>query len=110
MTIVYVTCKDEKEAVKISNHLIEKHLIACANLFPIKSIYRWKGKLVNDNETVIIAKTTNKNFKKVENEIKKIHSYETPCILKINASSNIEYDNWVKKEIKKPLKSSALLS
>ena len=78
MTLVYITCKGKKEAEKISMHLLKKRLIACANIFPIKSMYWWEEKIVNDKENVIIAKTSNRNFKKLESEVKKIHSYEIP--------------------------------
>ena len=53
------------------NALVKKRLIACANIFPINSMYWWKGKIVNYKESVIIAKTLEKNFKKVINEVKK---------------------------------------
>lgn len=99
MTLVYITCKDEKEAKTISLHLLKKRLIACANIFPIKSMYWWNKKIVNDKEIVVIAKTNNKNLKKIEYEVKKLHSYEIPCILKINANANKEYDEWAKKEM-----------
>ena len=100
MTLVYITCKNKKEAEKISLHLLKKRIIACANLFPIKSIYWWGGKIAKENETVIIVKTNNKNFKKLESEVKKIHSYGIPCILRINAAANKEYQAWLKKEVK----------
>ena len=48
MAFVYITCKDKKEARKISRFLLEKKLIACANIFPIESMYRWEGKMVDD--------------------------------------------------------------
>ncbi|MBI2659406.1 divalent-cation tolerance protein CutA [Candidatus Woesearchaeota archaeon] len=99
MTLVYITCKDEKEAEKISMHLLKKRLIACANIFPIKSMYWWSSKIAKHSESVIIAKTSNRNFKKVENEVKKMHSYEIPCILKLNAAANSDYEAWAKKEI-----------
>ena len=99
MTLVYITCKDKKEAEKIAIHLLRKRLIACANIFPIKSMYWWQGKIANDNENVIIAKTSTKNFKKVVSEVKKIHSYEIPCILRINATANKEYGAWANKEM-----------
>lgn len=100
MTLLYITCKGEKEAKKISMHLLKKRLIACANIFPIKSMYWWKGKIVNDKENVIIAKTLEKNFKKVEYEVKRLHSYKIPCILKINTVSNKDYERWVNKEVR----------
>ena len=100
MTLVYITCKDRKEAEKISMHLLKKRIIACANIFPIKSMYWWNNKIAKHNENVIIAKTSNKNFRKVENEIKKMHSYEIPCILRIDAAANKEYGEWANKEMK----------
>ena len=100
MALVYITCSNEKEAKKISMHLLKKRLIACANIFPIKSVYWWKGKITKSNEHVMIAKTSNKNFKKLEFEVKKMHSYEIPCILRINASANKEYNEWMNREIR----------
>ena len=100
MTLVYITCKDEKEARKISLHLLKKRLIACANIFPIKSMYWWNNKVVNGRENVVIAKTNNKNFKKVAAEIKKMHSYTIPCILRLNATANKEYEQWAGKELR----------
>ena len=100
MTLVYITCRDEKEAEKISMRLLKKRLIACANIFPIKSMYWWNNKIAKHGENVIIAKTSSKNFRKVENEVKKMHSYEIPCILKINAAANSDYWAWAKKELR----------
>ena len=100
MTLVYITCKDKKEAEKVSMHLLKKRVIACANIFPIKSMYWWEGKIVNGKENAVIAKTSNKNFKKVEDEVKKIHSYEIPCILRINADASRDYETWAKKELR----------
>jgi len=97
---VYITNPTKKEAKKIAKHLLKKKLIACGNIFPINSLYWWQGKIVDDNEFVLIAKTTKTNFKKVKNEVEKIHSYKIPCIIKIPVSSNKKYFNWLKKEIK----------
>ena len=98
MALVYITCKDEKEAVKLSKYLLEKRLIACSNLFPIRSMYWWKGKIQDEKEYVILAKTLGKNYNKIKEEVSKIHSYDIPCILKIDAEANESYGRWVKKE------------
>lgn len=98
MTLVYITCRNEKEAVKISRHLLEKRLIACSNIHPIRSLYWWKGKIQDEKEFVMIAKTTEKNYEKIKKEVQKVHSYDVPCILKINAEANESYERWVKKE------------
>jgi periplasmic divalent cation tolerance protein len=97
MTLIYITTKNKVEAKKISKHLLNKKLIACANLHPIESLYWWKGKIQEDKEIVIIVKTTEQNFKKVETEIRKLHSYDVPCILKIPTECNKEYQDWVDK-------------
>ncbi len=100
MILVYITCKDKEEAEKISKHLLEKRLVACSNMFPIDSFYWWEGKINEDNEVVLIAKTLEEKFEEVKKEVKKIHSYEVPCILKIKAEGNEEYLKWVENEVR----------
>jgi len=100
MTLIYITCKDEKEAEKISRHLLKKKMIACANLHPIRSLYWWKGKIQDEHEIVILAKTLDKHYNKIKEEVSKIHSYDIPCILKIKTESNKSYQEWVNKEVK----------
>ena len=100
MALLYVICKDKKEAEKISSHLLKKRLIACSNMFPVRSMYRWNQKIMNSAEYAVLAKTNNKNYKKAADEIKKIHSYEIPCILMIDAKANKEYEEWVNREVK----------
>lgn len=97
--VVYVTTKNEEEARKIANHLLEKRLVACANFFPIKSLYWWKGKIEKDNEAAIIMKTREGNIKNIITETKKLHSYDVPCIefLPIEAG-NPDYLEWIRSE------------
>ena len=97
MIFVYIICPNKKEAQKIGQVLIEKRLVGCLNIFPIESIYWWKKKIVKDKEVVLIAKTLKKNFKKVEETVKKLHSYEIPCIVALSvAKVNKEYLDWLK--------------
>lgn len=100
MIVIYITCKNSTEAKKIGKAIVSKKLAACANFFPIKSVYKWKGKMVEDNEIVLLLKTVDKNFSKIRKEVKKLHSYEVPCILKIKVDANKEYENWVNKSTK----------
>jgi len=97
---VYITNPTKEEARKIAKHLLSKKLIACANIYSgINSIYPWKGKIADETEHILIAKTTEANFEKVKNEVEKIHSYTIPCIVKIPVSSNKKYFEWLKSEI-----------
>ena len=54
----------------------------------------------DNNEFAIMAKTKEKNYKKIKEEVSKLHSYDMPCILKINAEANESYEKWVNKEVK----------
>ncbi len=100
MIILYVTHKDRKSAMRVVDHLLEKNLIACANLFPIRSVYRWKGKKENTAEIVTLLKTRNALWKRVEKEIVRIHPYEVPCIMKMDAKANAAYETWITNETK----------
>ncbi len=99
LAILYITCANENQAQKIAWHLISKKLIACANMFPISSIYSWKGKVMSSKEFVLIAKTAKSNFSAVKKEVKLVHSYEVPCVVMIDAQANEEYAAWVNEQL-----------
>ena len=101
MILFYITCKNKKEAEFISEILLKKKLVACTNYFKINSMYHWKKRLVRDNEFVLIAKTTEKNTINIEKEVLKIHSYNVPCIIRLNTDANKAYLNWLNSEVKK---------
>ncbi len=97
---VYITFPNKKEAKKIAEFLLNEKLVVCCNIFPIESIYLWKGEIENSKEIILIAKTLDKNFKKIKEETEELHSYSVPFIAKISAQINKEYLNWLKKELK----------
>ena len=95
---IYVTAPPA-EAKNIALHLLQKKLIACANLFPIQSLYRWEGKIKDEQESVLILKTTPDYFPKVKQEILNIHSYKVPCIAKLNVKVNAAYAQWIQQQL-----------
>jgi len=92
----YITIENINQAEELVEKLLEKKFIACANIFPIKSMYTWKGKIEKSNEIVIIIKTLQEKWNETENFIKQNHSYEIPCITKISVDANKEFEEWVK--------------
>lgn len=98
--IIYVTYPNMGEANNAILYLLKKKLIACANSFPIKAASCWTGKIAECDEIVSILKTKKENWEKVKSEIKKIHSYKVPCIMKIDVQANEEYENWVNSKTK----------
>jgi len=101
MRIVYITTRNSGEAKKISSHLLKKKLIACANIFPIESMYWWQGEIEENVEFVILCKTIDGNFEKIEKEVKKMHEYDIPAIYSWKADKiSKKYSDWIKKETK----------
>ena len=98
MILCYITCKDRKEAKHIAGILMGEKLIACANIFPIDSLYFWKGKLCDDAETVLLAKTQDKHWVKLKGRVEQLHSYEVPCIIKLQADANEAFASWIEDE------------
>jgi len=102
LVFAYITAKNFEEARKIGKHLVKERLVACVNIIPkINSFYFWEKKMQDNNEAAIIAKTRKGKENNIIKEVKKIHSYDVPCILFIPiAGGNKEYLDWVKKEVK----------
>jgi periplasmic divalent cation tolerance protein len=95
--VVLVTCGSEEEAVKIANALVEAHLAACVNLVsPIRSIYRWEGKIWDEKEWLLIIKTQKERFEELEKKVKSLHSYSVPEIVSLPIlEGSSSYLNWL---------------
>ncbi|MGO9414968.1 MAG: divalent-cation tolerance protein CutA, partial [Syntrophobacteraceae bacterium] len=73
---------------------------ACANIVPgIRSIYRWKGKICDEQEFLIIIKTRTSLFEAVQKRVKELHSYEVPEIISFPVARGLpQYLEWVQAE------------
>lgn len=99
--LVLSTAPSHKEAFKIAQVLLDKRLAACVNLLPsLTSLYWWKGRKEKASEVLLFIKTTKSSFKKVEQIIRKIHSYSVPEIIALPLTqASRPYLNWMLKEI-----------
>ena len=97
LIVVFVACGSEEEALKIANALIEEHLAACTNLVsPIRSIYRWEGKIWDEKECLLIIKTQKQRFEELEKKVKSLHSYSVPEIISLPiVEGSSSYLNWL---------------
>ena len=94
--LIYITIGSEEEAQKLGKSLVEEKLVACVNMFPIRSIYRWKGELQEERELAIIAKTKDELVDRAIKRIKELHPYEVPCIVSIPIEKgNEEFLRWI---------------
>ncbi len=93
--IIVSTCKEEDEE-KIVSALLNENLAACINSWEVKSSYIWKGKVEKEKERILFIKTRRENYRKVEEKIKEIHSYEVPEIICIDVKEGYEkYFGWI---------------
>lgn len=97
--IVYITHPNEDSAQKLTSTLVENKYVACANIFPIKSAYWWEGSIASEDEYVSIVKTIPENWEALKNKVEALHSYEVPCIMKIDVSANAKYESWIKSSV-----------
>lgn len=95
--LVFTTTNSEELAVKIAETLVQRGVAACVNIIKkIRSIYRFKGEVWDDEEFLLLIKTRESLKKEVEEAIKEIHTYELPEILVINLSdSEPKFQQWI---------------
>ena len=99
LVLVYITNPSHEVALQITQAMLEKRLIACANFHPVKSLYRWQGQGVNEREVVAVCKTTKDKYDAVCEEVARIHPYAVPCIIKVAATANDSYVAWIHNEL-----------
>jgi len=99
--IVLTTVGDRNAAEKLATQLVERRLAACVNIVgPMQSIYRWKGEVQNEQEYLLLVKTTSEGALQLRSALKELHPYELPeCVeLTVDAGSE-EYLAWIAAEV-----------
>src|SRR5262245_49814629 len=98
--VILVTAGSESEAETIAGALIEERLAACVNIVsPIRSLYRWKGKVVDDREWLLLIKTRVERFSVVETRVRALHSYQVPEVIALPIVAGAEaYLGWLRDE------------
>lgn len=97
ITLITITVGSGEEALTIARTLVEERLVACVQILPrIRSIYRWKGEVCDEEEHLLLMKTRSELFATVQNRIRELHSYEVPEIVSLPVSAGLpEYLAWV---------------
>jgi periplasmic divalent cation tolerance protein len=95
--ITFITAPSEEEATKIATTLVEEKLVACVNIIPkIRSVYWWEGKVCQEDEVMLVSKSTKSLFPAIMDRVKSLHSYQVPEIISFPISEGLpEYLNWI---------------
>lgn len=97
--IITTTFPDDASAKKMIALLLEQRVVACAQILPVQSFYRWEGNLCEASERLVVMKTKSSLFGAVEALIKAHHPYEIPQLLQIPIQNGLEaYLHWIDQE------------
>ena len=102
VNFIYMTAGSKDEARKIGKELVISRLAACVNILGnMNSFYMWQGKVQDDTEIVMIAKTTEDRVPELVEKVKSLHSYDCPCIVSIPIlDGNQAFLDWIAEEVK----------
>lgn len=98
--VVTITAPKGAKAKTLAKQIVRDRLAACVNLVPfIHSTYWWKGKVVEEGESLLILKTRRSKVKSLIQKVKKIHPYDVPEIIATPIlQGHKPYLDWIKKE------------
>ena len=98
LRLVYVTCPSLEDAKVIGRAVVTEGLAACANcLAQVTSLYVWNGGLQEDQEAILILKTTITNGPRLQARIRELHPYQVPCIVEIPITGGYpDFLQWVR--------------
>ena len=98
ISVVYCTAPPD-DSVRIVRELLERRLIACGSITPVRSLYQWEGHLCDDPEELLIMKTATRHVPDLVTAITAIHPYTTPEIIAVPADQGYQgYLDWVIEE------------
>jgi len=99
--VVLVTAPTENEAGAIASRLLDKKLVACANVVPgVRSAFWWEGKIDEADEVLIVMKTRGKLLEAVIEAVREAHSYDVPEIIALPiVGGNAEYLKWIDESV-----------
>jgi periplasmic divalent cation tolerance protein len=97
LIVVFVTVPNIELGKTISKALIEDKLVACVNILPkIISLYKWDDILQEEEELLLICKSTADKFEEISQIVKSLHTYQVPEIISITIeNSEINYKKWI---------------
>lgn len=99
--LVLCTCPDQAAAQNIAGHLVDDRLAACVNILPgLTSVYRWQGTRETAEEHLLLIKTTQAGYRRVEASIMTHHPYELPEIIAVPINLGLpNYLGWIQESV-----------
>ena len=98
--LVITTLSSADAAAEIARKLVGEKLAACANLVPaVRSIYRWEGKVQDENEVLVLIKTQQRHYERLKARLLELHPYEVPEVIALPVERGHQaYLDWILRE------------
>jgi periplasmic divalent cation tolerance protein len=88
-----------EQAPLIAQALVRERLAACVNILPVRSVYRWKSRVFDEKENLLIIKTREEKADAAIAAVKKMHSYDVPEIIVLPVAKGYPpYLDWIARE------------
>lgn len=101
MIVVGITCETRESAKKIAKALLEKRLIACSNIFPVESLFWWKGEVASEEEVFLMCKSLESKYEDIKKAVEELHEYDVPLIEAWKVDYiNKDYEEFLKEEVR----------
>jgi periplasmic divalent cation tolerance protein len=99
--VIILTTAGKEDAAVIARVLVEEHRAACVNIAGVTSFYRWEGEFCEDQEQLLIIKTTRDRADAVMGRIREIHPYELPEMIMLQVAGGYPpYLQWIRDEVR----------
>jgi periplasmic divalent cation tolerance protein len=95
--LVLTTLANSDAAAEMAKKVVGERLAACANILPaLRSIYRWQGKLQDENEVLVLLKTRRQQVERLKERIIELHPYDVPEVIAIPVEQGHKaYLDWI---------------
>ncbi|MES9968932.1 MAG: divalent-cation tolerance protein CutA [Candidatus Thiodiazotropha sp.] len=99
LLLILCTAPDRETGLKLAKSLLDQGLAACVNLTsPVTSVYRWQGRLEQSDEILLLIKSVEKKYQRVEALLREQHPYELPEIIAVPVEQGLgDYLDWVER-------------
>ena len=97
IAVVWTTLADAGQAHELSSRLVEEGLVACAQVdaTPVRSIYRWEGRVENAEEYRLMLKLPAGKIERLQERLRALHPYDVPEFVVQDATASDDYARWV---------------
>jgi periplasmic divalent cation tolerance protein len=109
LMVVVTSVGTEEQALDVAHALVRSRRAACVNIIPnVHSVYRWKGRVCDDGEMLLIIKTRAASFESVRETIHKVNTYELPEVMGYRVDwASPGFASWIEKMTHSPKRTVA---